>query len=117
MIPRNDETFEPVTLGHIRGHGCRDLLAYCGSDLRVAAIGRLALLKWGKKLVGERLMDHFLQEAGAVVARVWLGILTLILLLGFQVGGFVASLALGLAAAWFVGGGVSDLTSHRSIGV
>jgi hypothetical protein len=22
-------TFESVTLGHIRGHGCRDLLVYC----------------------------------------------------------------------------------------
>jgi hypothetical protein len=22
---------EPVTLRHIRGHGCRDLLVYCGS--------------------------------------------------------------------------------------
>jgi hypothetical protein len=22
---------EPVTLGHIRGHGCRDLLVYCES--------------------------------------------------------------------------------------
>jgi hypothetical protein len=30
MISRR-ETFEPVTLGHIRGHGCRDLLVYCGS--------------------------------------------------------------------------------------
>jgi hypothetical protein len=25
------ETFEPVTLGHIRSHGCRDLLVYRGS--------------------------------------------------------------------------------------
>jgi len=25
------ETFPPVTLGHIRGHGCRDLLVYCGA--------------------------------------------------------------------------------------
>jgi hypothetical protein len=25
------ETFEPVTLGHIRSHGCRDLLVYCSS--------------------------------------------------------------------------------------
>jgi hypothetical protein len=31
MIPRQRETFEPVTLGHIRGHGCRDLLVYCDS--------------------------------------------------------------------------------------
>ena len=26
------ETFPPVTMGHIRGHGCRDLLVYCGSS-------------------------------------------------------------------------------------
>jgi len=25
---RKAETFEPVTMGHIRGHGCRDLLVY-----------------------------------------------------------------------------------------
>jgi hypothetical protein len=31
MVPRKSETFEPVTLGHIRGHGYRDLLIYCGS--------------------------------------------------------------------------------------
>jgi hypothetical protein len=29
MTPRRRETFPPVTLGHIRGHGCRDLLVYC----------------------------------------------------------------------------------------
>ncbi len=29
MVKR--ETFEPVTLGHIRSHGCRDLQVYCGS--------------------------------------------------------------------------------------
>jgi hypothetical protein len=28
---RKVETFEPVTLRHVRGHGCRDLLIYCGS--------------------------------------------------------------------------------------
>jgi hypothetical protein len=28
---RGSETFPPVTLGHIRSHGCRDLLVYCGS--------------------------------------------------------------------------------------
>ena len=28
---RRAQTFEPVTMGHIRGHGCRDLLVYCGS--------------------------------------------------------------------------------------
>jgi hypothetical protein len=27
----NIETFEPVTLGHIRTHGCRDLLVYGNS--------------------------------------------------------------------------------------
>jgi hypothetical protein len=25
MVRRKAETFEPVTMGHIRGHGCRDL--------------------------------------------------------------------------------------------
>ena len=25
------EHFEPVTMGHIRSHGCRDLLVYCVS--------------------------------------------------------------------------------------
>ena len=29
MKDRKRETFEPVTLGHIRGHGCRNLLIYC----------------------------------------------------------------------------------------
>ena len=28
---RKIETFPPVTMGHIRGHGCRHLLVYCGS--------------------------------------------------------------------------------------
>jgi hypothetical protein len=31
MKARKRQTFEPVTLGHIRGHGCRDLLVYCQS--------------------------------------------------------------------------------------
>jgi hypothetical protein len=31
MTPRRRETFPPVTLGHIRGHGCRNLLVYCES--------------------------------------------------------------------------------------
>jgi hypothetical protein len=31
MVPRKSETFEPVTMGHIRSHGCRDLLVYCDS--------------------------------------------------------------------------------------
>jgi hypothetical protein len=25
------ETFPPVTMAHVRGHGCRDLFVYCGS--------------------------------------------------------------------------------------
>jgi hypothetical protein len=29
--PRRRQTFPPVTLGHIRGHGCRDLVVYCQS--------------------------------------------------------------------------------------
>jgi hypothetical protein len=29
MTVRNTETFPPVTMGHIRGHGCRDLLVCC----------------------------------------------------------------------------------------
>jgi hypothetical protein len=28
---RKNETFPPVTMGHIRDHGCRDLLVYCRS--------------------------------------------------------------------------------------
>jgi hypothetical protein len=31
MTPRQRETFPPVTLGHIRGHGCRNLVVYCHS--------------------------------------------------------------------------------------
>jgi hypothetical protein len=31
MVYRKSETFEPVTMGHIRSHGCQDLLVYCGS--------------------------------------------------------------------------------------
>ena len=31
MTSRQRETFPPVTLGHIRSHGCRDLLVYCES--------------------------------------------------------------------------------------
>jgi hypothetical protein len=31
MKDRTRETFEPVTMGHIRGHGCRDLFVYCES--------------------------------------------------------------------------------------
>ena len=31
MTPHRTETFPPVTLAHIRGHGCRDLLVYCES--------------------------------------------------------------------------------------
>jgi hypothetical protein len=31
MAVRKRETFPPVTMEHIRGHGCRELLIYCGS--------------------------------------------------------------------------------------
>jgi len=31
MAVRKRETFPPVTMAHIRGHGCRDLLIYCNS--------------------------------------------------------------------------------------
>ena len=31
MPVRKAETFPPVTMAHIRGHGCRDLLIYCSS--------------------------------------------------------------------------------------
>jgi hypothetical protein len=31
MAVRRPEIFPPVTMAHIRGHGCRDLLVYCGS--------------------------------------------------------------------------------------
>jgi hypothetical protein len=31
MAVRRQETFEPVTLGHLRSHGCRALLVYCDS--------------------------------------------------------------------------------------
>jgi hypothetical protein len=30
-MARTSKTFTPVTMGHIRGHGCRDLLVYCAS--------------------------------------------------------------------------------------
>jgi hypothetical protein len=30
-MARPHHTFEPVTMGYIGGHGCRDLLVYCGS--------------------------------------------------------------------------------------
>jgi hypothetical protein len=31
MARTPNETFSTITLGHIRGHGCRHLLVYCGS--------------------------------------------------------------------------------------
>jgi hypothetical protein len=43
MVRRKAETFEPVTMGHIRGHGCRDLLVYCNSGSVTHA---LALARW-----------------------------------------------------------------------
>jgi hypothetical protein len=30
-LARKVKTFPPVTMAHIRGHGCRDLLIYCNS--------------------------------------------------------------------------------------
>ena len=36
---RKAETFPPVTMAHIRGHGCRDLLVYCSSG-RCHHLGR-----------------------------------------------------------------------------
>jgi hypothetical protein len=32
MALRKNATFPPVTLGHMRGHGCRELLVYCNSE-------------------------------------------------------------------------------------
>jgi hypothetical protein len=32
---RKRETYPPATMGHIRGHGCRDLLFYCSGPGRV----------------------------------------------------------------------------------
>ena len=29
VVKGKQETFAPVTLGHIRSHGCRDLLVHC----------------------------------------------------------------------------------------
>jgi hypothetical protein len=31
MAVHKRDTFAPVPLGHIRSHGCRDILIYCGS--------------------------------------------------------------------------------------
>ena len=31
MVIRKRETIAPITLGHIRSHGCRELLVYCAS--------------------------------------------------------------------------------------
>jgi hypothetical protein len=33
MVMRKSESFELVTMGNIRAHGCRDLLVYCDSGL------------------------------------------------------------------------------------
>jgi hypothetical protein len=32
MSPTKAEKLAPVTLGHMRSQGCRDLLVYCNSD-------------------------------------------------------------------------------------
>jgi hypothetical protein len=39
MALRKNATFPPVTLGHIRGHGCRELLVYCNSGRRHHSAG------------------------------------------------------------------------------
>ena len=31
QVAEEEQAFESVTLGHIRSHGCRDLLVYCGA--------------------------------------------------------------------------------------
>jgi hypothetical protein len=31
VVPIGTDSFPPVTLGHIRGHGCRGVLVYCES--------------------------------------------------------------------------------------
>jgi hypothetical protein len=31
MQARTHQTFQPVTMGHVRSHGCRDLPVYCQS--------------------------------------------------------------------------------------
>jgi hypothetical protein len=48
MAPRRRETFERVTLAHIRRLGCRDLLVYCGS----------IHCSHGGKLSGDRFSDE-----------------------------------------------------------
>jgi hypothetical protein len=40
VVKRKQETFAPVTLGHIRSHGCRDLLVYCVSSPGAAITAR-----------------------------------------------------------------------------
>lgn len=51
MTGQKLETFEPVTLGHIRSRSCRDLLIYCGSARTMALIqssadGAFVLARW-----------------------------------------------------------------------
>jgi hypothetical protein len=41
--PRKNETFAPVTLGHIRSHGCRDQLVYCDSTIGFTFEGNFVL--------------------------------------------------------------------------
>jgi hypothetical protein len=40
MVTRKGETSELVTMGHIRSHGCRDLLVYCASGDVTSTIGK-----------------------------------------------------------------------------
>jgi hypothetical protein len=34
-MAQKEQAFESVTLGHIRSHGCRDLLIYCEATSRL----------------------------------------------------------------------------------
>ena len=75
MVRRKAEAFEPVTMGHIRGHGCRDLLVYCNSGrCHHSATMRQAR---GFMRVCERIEEHARearyppQQAADVRALIW----------------------------------------------
>jgi hypothetical protein len=65
MAVRKAETFPPVTMAHIRGHGCRDLLVYCNS-------GRC---HHSATLSGDRIHDDMPVRSlcGRMVSHPWLG--------------------------------------------
>lgn len=48
--------------------------------------------------------DAILIEVGKEIAGIWITVVGFILLLGFPVAGLAASIALGVAAAWIIGG-------------